>query len=448
MWVAYVEAGVKRVARKLKDQHVYAIVFHQGYAETNGKIDGYSVALNTTESLAEISDDEDDEDSELHTLRWSPEEWEFPELDAPGAANARFYKALTKLACSSTREHWYAIYHRAEAAMVDAAKQLAGRAKKKQGVFAKLELAPDFVVFVHDTSTEGRTKVSACLSQAQYAKLFPRMLAETKERARIAALPVAKRVAYYVSRLREHGGAVSSEEAKSALVALGQKSVLPLAAALDNDVEAGCSAAQVLAEIGAPKAAFAAKALMKHASEASIRGAWCARALGALGRIDLLEPLARRKETLDNGIAGLVAARPASYPVLESLLADKIGTNKINEAIQPGRNSYEPSTHAFEPLAAAARSKYETIRKDAACALDSESLGKRRADAVTLLLAMLSDRSDEVRRLAALSLGRFGQLGAPAVGALKTLAASDAPDQIREAATYSLEKLRLGGVTT
>jgi HEAT repeat protein len=449
MWVAYVEAGVAKVAKKLAGQHVYAIVFHQGYAETNGKIDGYSVALNTTESLVDISDDEDEDDDreEIHSLRWSPEEWEFPELDAPGAANAKFYKALTKLACSSTREHWYATYNRAEAAMVDAAKELARRAKKKQGVFAKLELAPDFVVFVHDTSKEGRAKLRACLSPAQLAKHFPRTLAHEKERERIAKLPTAKRLAYYVTRLREYGPPVSSSEAEAALIAMGLPSVVPLVAGLDKDVETGTSAAMILAKIGAPKAAFAAKALAKHAREDSTRGAWSARALGSLGRVDLLEPLARAQTTRSNGIAGLVAARPSSYAVLESLLREKIGAKVIAEALKPGRNSYEPPASSFEALAAAAKSKHEIIRKDVACALDEETLGKHRPAAVALLVTMLADRSHEVQRLAALALGYTGQLGRPALTPLRSLARSKSPEVVREAASYALGKLRQSGVT-
>jgi hypothetical protein len=450
MWVAYVESAIAKVAKKLQNQHVYVIAFYQGYAEASGRIDGYSVGLHTEESLAggddEDEQDDDEDQSELHSARWSPPEWdeELAELDGPARPNVRYYQALTKLACSSTREHWYATYHRHEAAMIDAARELTRRAKMKQGVFAKITVTPDFVAIVHDTSTEGRAKLRASMSAVQFAKLFPNLAAHEKERARIAKLPIAKRIAYYISRFSTFDEPVSSEDAERALVAIGAPAVNALTRALAS--KHGDTAARVLGKIGAP-AASAAKALLVRAKENSTRGMWSASALGSIGRIDLLEPLARAKKTRRHGVIGLVAARPASYPVLDALLSDNVGTAEIEDMIRPGRNSYEPGPRAFAALARAAKSTHASIRKDAACALDDDSLGPDRAKARDLLMAMLADRSDEVKRLAAIGLGYFGTLGGPAVAALQALASGTATEKIREAARYSLDRLRLSGVT-
>lgn len=217
------------------------------------------------------------------------------------------------------------------------------------------------------------------------------------------------RAEYLVTRFGEYEGPDDWETASAKLVKMGARAVPALIRALAHD-EHGWCAASVLHDIGLPAARPATRALIKYASDPKASAQlWSARALGVLGRLDVLVGLANRKRTRDAGIVGLVAGRPESYPHLGRLLdrararRDRAFLRQVADELRPGSAHYQPISAQFDLLAEAARSPHLALRKDAACALGE--LGPAARGRARVVLEQLAvDRSAEVRRLAKLSL--------------------------------------------
>ncbi|HEY5937466.1 MAG TPA: hypothetical protein VIU61_22625 [Kofleriaceae bacterium] len=210
------------------------------------------------------------------------------------------------------------------------------------------------------------------------------------------------RAEYLVTRFGEYEGPDDWETASAKLVKMGARAVPSLIRALADD-EYGWCAASVLHDIGLPAARPATRALIKYASDPKANAQlWSARALGVLGKLDVLVELANQKRTRDAGIAGLVAARPESYPHLGRLLdrararKDRAFLRHVGKELDPGSASYALAAAQFELVVEATRSPHVALRKDAVCALGD--LGSKRARAA--LEQLLVDRSAEVRRLA------------------------------------------------
>ncbi len=218
----------------------------------------------------------------------------------------------------------------------------------------------------------------------------------------------AKRAAYLVTRFGIYEGDDDDDAAETELLRMGARAVPALIAAL-SPRGYGYRAAMVLTELGAPHARPAIPVLAKYArrSGTGFLHVWSARALGVLGELDTVFALAKREPTHYAAVVGLGMARPASYRLFDELLDrnDAKLTKLIANELAPGSAAYEPASRDFSLLAAAAASPHEVIRKDVACALSDFSRGSDKARAVPVLASMLTDRSPEVRRLAALNLG-------------------------------------------
>ncbi|MDQ3297529.1 MAG: HEAT repeat domain-containing protein [Myxococcota bacterium] len=224
---------------------------------------------------------------------------------------------------------------------------------------------------------------------------------------------------------------------------MGARAVPALIAAL-TPRGYGYRAAMILTEMGAPHARPAIPVLTKYArtSTAHFLHLWSARALGVLGELDTVFALVKRERTQYAAVVGLAMARPASYRLLDELLDRKDAklTELIANELRPGMAAYEPASREFPLVAAAAASKHEVIRKDVAIALSSFARGTDKARAVPVLASMLTDRSPEVRRLAALNLGFCRGHARGAVDQLKPLL-KDRVKKVRETAKDAIAEI-------
>ena len=216
-----------------------------------------------------------------------------------------------------------------------------------------------------------------------------------------------KRADYLVTRFETYEGRDDCERANAELLRMGAAAVPSLIAFID-DKRGGWNAAAILCELGAPAAVPAIPRLLVHAKNPKSGSAmWSAKALGALGQMDALVELAKRKSTRWYAVTGLASARPASYAIYERLLdrEDRALAKMIADELSPGSASWSPRSEHVDAIVGASRSKHIALRKDAACALSYLRTGADRARSVAPLVALLADSSSEVRRLALMALG-------------------------------------------
>lgn len=251
---------------------------------------------------------------------------------------------------------------------------------------------------------------------------------------------MARTAAYWISRLGVDEGADDSDRAERELTKLGAKAVPVLVEAL-ADREHGYKAAMILAEIGAPVALPAVPALTQAARTPKhhYSSMWSARALGALRQIDTLMAMSTTKGLLPAVVAGLVRGRAASYPALEQLLGrkDRSLAASIADELSPGNATFSARPHDFDALAAAGRSRYPAIRKDAALALATFRSRTVKARAVPILVDMLADTNADVRRLAVSSLGELGDVATSALPAIQRLHRDDKKANVRTFAAHA-----------
>ncbi len=413
MWVRHVDRGVAALARAHPDETFYALAFHGGYAERGRRIDGPIVGANSEEGFREMHAEPDLERG-FDGVRWHPPDWRYEQLDLPGAAtaNIRMYRRLNAIGRDGSLAAWDRLFARHERAIVDAARELARRARAGDGGFGKLRRASDFVVFCYDGSRDGAAVARKTIPAKVFARLFPEQAPRAKARADLERLPPDALARHAISRFGVFEPPMTSEEAVDALVRLGAAAVPALIEALDHP-ERGGKAAMTLARIGAPAAASAADALLAQVRRGTDASMWSANALGALGRLDDLAALTARANTRDDAIRGLARGRPRSYAHLTALLdrKDRAITKAIADALRPGSAAYAASPDDLPLLLDTARSKHAVLRRDVACALSNDALERVRARAAACLTALLDDRDAEVRRLAEVNLGFLGKAG-------------------------------------
>ena len=431
-WIATVDKVLAPLAKR--KETFYALAFHNGYAERGRVISAPSLAINSIEALA-AADDED--------LRWSPADWVEPEISAPKAIGT-IYKKLTAAATAlETDKGWERVHAAYVRTMFGIAKTLGARARKGEGVFAKLSLAPDFIVCVMDDD-HGLDGVKRSVPAARFARLFPEHGPAKRARKEVIAKPPPDRAGALVAGFADKDAPVGREDATKQLVKLGAKAVPALIEGLAHP-EVGWMAATTLHAMGPPDAVLAVPALLQAVRKQTNAAMWAASALGRLGRLEELNGFLRDPKTASNAIGGLAKGRPASYPYLEAVLdrGDRKLTARIADELRPGTPAPDPSPSGLDAIVKATTSKHEILRKDATLALGKASLGeKNRARAVPLLIALLGDKASEVRRLAALSLERCGRRHAKsAVPELHRIAKTDRVANVRATAASALRKL-------
>src|SRR5262245_18801680 len=188
----------------------------QMYAESDGIITAPSLFLNDN---GEHMDSPADWGDGIHD--WAPEPW---------------IEALTTEACSGTVSHWEDIFARYQDVLV------------QNCVAAGARLGMPVFRIDHGRYEE---TLARCLSPSQLRSRFPEVVARQAERARVAALPPGKQIAYYVSLLNRFDGLVGSEEAEEALRGFGSAAI-PALLPLLRDSEHAWRAAMLLGEIGDP----------------------------------------------------------------------------------------------------------------------------------------------------------------------------------------------------
>lgn len=269
---------------------------------------------------------------------------------------------------------------------------------------------------------------------------------EATEDARLATLSPNDRARALVARFGLHQPPITSEGAQKRLVAMGAEAVSALVAHL-GDANTGWQAAHTLAEIGAPDALGAADALWKHASRGSKSHAsmWSTVALARLGRLDAVASLIDLDVGAYNVASGLAAVTPESYPWIERALdrRDDAITAAFADSLRPGRGRFfAPNANGFDDALKGSRSPHAIVRMDAALVLVHKAFPRAtQALALSALAVLARDGDAEVRRLAALSMGRVGaKARTAAIEALRVLV-NDPIEKVQEAARYSVQQL-------
>jgi hypothetical protein len=428
-----VVAGVDRAVRAAVAAHpgerFYAAALAHIYRETDGPITLPGLGVNSDEALARFPD-----------LRWSPADWEGYDDGWLGAETGAWERALTEEACRGTTRQWETTFRRYLTVLVKACRRVR-RSLVADGVTDR-----EFVVLVLDDELH-ESLVKRVLPAAEVARHFP----ELDERARIAALPEAERVAYYVSRLGTFEGPVGGEDAEDALRALGNAAIpalVPLLAAPGL----AWRAAKLLAAIGVPAPDVVTALGTALTSGTGPDRAWVAVALARLGRLDAVLD---RAERLPREVVVRAAAAPytsfrdetADPPPLDygplASLSDRSTTYAaaLAEELRPGRGYCTITAAEAATAEQALASPHPVVRWHAVSVLGDRRLGRAVARTVLPSVAemVVADKDATVRRLAILSLLRWR--GESRRYAAQVRHALEDPDPgVRDAAAYWLRE--------
>lgn len=332
-----VEDAVRALRRLLDDnpeERFYVAAFHGVYRECDGIIALPSLAANTVSARG----DEDRASPDFWDADWNPADWDHELIDYESPALRAAAKAADSAARRGSRADWLQ-------AEKDCFDMLASASRKvREALGGAPPLTPDFVVFVHDEEY-ANALARRCLGDETFERTFTTEAAADRERARVAALPVAERVAFLIGRLDRFDGAISAEEAAEQLCAIGAPAVPALLERMRHGKgkdrnDHAWRGARLLGRIGTatPEVLDALKTQMVKSRDEPGRH-WAARALAYLGLSDwLLSQLAQAdgtgtgapSDTARAAIEGLCAPYsafrdrtplPLDYRPLEALLA-------------------------------------------------------------------------------------------------------------------------------
>jgi HEAT repeat protein len=439
MWIAHADQVVAKMADEHPDETFYVLVFMLD--------EGFNGAGIAMQSLEEMGIAADKRAGRFDNDRWSPFEWgerEQIDVDASAAENVAMYRAFQDHLKKMKREDAYAAHARHDDVITEVAKVVAERAEKRQGAFARLKMTEDFVAFAREHDVRyPLDRARRSIDPSVLARLFPKEVDEARKRDEIAQKPLPERIAFLISKLGKDGGAISSEVAHEQLAEIGAAAVPALVAKL-TDAEVGWEAAMVLAKMGSPEADSAIEPLRDVlASKHTGTHLWAACALGALGQVDHLAALAMKPKMAYYAVSGLKHGRPAAYPHLATLLDRKEAalTKQIEDLIKPGSASYDPKPSDLAAIVAHAASKHAVLRVDVASALGGPHRGAwPKEEAAKVLISMLGDKTADVRRLAANSLGDLRGGARSAIPALRALA-KDKVKPVARAAAYAIDEI-------
>lgn len=353
--------------------------------------------------------------------RYDPADWPLTEIPLRERHALRLERALTAEATGGSQSRWRRVEARYERVLVRVARRLRDEAP------ALLAVSDDFILFVHDEAG-GADLARKTIPRARFERLFPRQVADERERRALAAEPTRERALHLVSRFGCHEG-VTHEVAQRQLLAMGADAVSALTAAL-SDPKHGWTAAKVLGQIGlvTPE--------VVDALRAGAEDPWFARALGMLGDHEWL--VARGAAVAAHGLCAPLLAitaggppRPLDYRPLERCLDDPDDRARalVDEILKPGV-SFAPilRTDVDEALRGL-ESPHAVVRWHAASRLGDRGLGAAAGRAILPALARcLADEHPVVRRLAVLSIGGWRAAGEPHRPALERL--RDDPDEV------------------
>jgi hypothetical protein len=379
--VAHVVSAVRQVREAHPSETLYGAMFHAFYGD--GEVLYWpSMTIGTEESLASAvaaynarraeggKPDEGD-----HGMRWSGPDLHhlFPPMEEQDGWEARCAEAAK---ARKTFREWEKVYDRFLRCFPRAAKQ--ARAQLiREGLVGK-----DFIAVATD---EDGDLVPLSLTKAQLLKHFPQYDRAERERARLAALPLAERIAE-VAPQAVHAAPFGPliGEYEDLLRALGEAAVPALL-----EVVAGRSPGQgflaimLLAEINhaAPEVVAALEAAMTNPEFDGSTRAWAATALARLDRMDLIS---RHMPSLPDGVAarGLAGPyrsfrdrgkhRPLDYRPLEEVLdLHPDIAPAVAEELKPGRGYCTIEADEVAGARYGAESRWEFIRQHARSVLEA-----------------------------------------------------------------------------
>lgn len=341
--VDHVVSAVRRIRETCPDEAIYGAMFHEFYGDCS-VLYWPMLTVGTEQALARMAADYGDDGEDL---RWSgPDLSQYAEDHGfePGEAQDQWATQCGEFAHATAEgsfSAWEVVYERFLHCFPRAAKR------------ARAQLLKDGLVdkhFIAVATDEAGDLIPLSLTRAQLLRHFPMYDEAERERARIAALPLAEQVAELVPHAVRAAPAGPLLGEYDALVrALGEVAVPVLL-----DVVAGRSAGDVwqacrlLAEINhsTPDVISALETTMGNAAGNESERAWAASALARLDRMDLI---AAHLSELPADVAarGLTAPyrsfrdrgkhRPLDYRPLEAVLAQYPHIEPaVAEALAPG----------------------------------------------------------------------------------------------------------------
>jgi HEAT repeat protein len=280
---------------------------------------------------------------------------------------------------------------------------------------------------------------------------FPELDEEAVERARVAELPEAERIAFYVSKLDTFEGPINAEEAATALVNIGPAALPALIPMLAVKNQAW-KAAKLLADIGRPDdrviEALDAAQIQPDQSDPM----WVSSALSRLGRLDLV--LDKVDRLAEGTVVAAVAAPltgfrdhaastlPLDYRPVEDFIARYPAyVAALAKQREPGRTYCDITIAEVDEAIRGLTSSHVLIRRHATCVLDKRSLGAAVAKRVLphLCRVVEHDPDASVRRLAILSLLEWQKHSRQYADVIRK-ALNDPADDVRETAAYWLRE--------
>lgn len=427
--VSLYRAGMSRLARAQPETVFYAVALWGVHRERDGHLSLPTLGTNPVAAGAP-SDDQG-----FWGPRWNPGDWAFSVVPVDQDTAASLSLALAAEATRGSLAHWDHTLALYRARLVSVAQRLADTLPEE------IPVIDDFVVFWHDTEG-GPELAEQTIPADRFARLFRPQVEKRQAAARVAALPPQERAAVLVGRFGQYTG-ITSEDAQRGLLELGPTAEPALCATLTHPKH-GWIAAKLLGQLGA--ASPEAIAALRRGAPAS---AWFAKALGMIGDVDWLRTQGDPSVAAQGLVAPLLAVtgpgaspRALDYAPLAGWLAtvDAPGVALVEAALKPGRTfaaiTVDDVAEALRGLGAA----HAVIRWHAASVLGDRSLGEEIAQRMLPALAeVLTDPHPVVRRLAALSLGRWQDQAAPYRPALE--ARVDDPDLlVRKAVARALSR--------
>jgi len=363
---------------------VYAIAFHEFYAELDGPIALPWLAANSVESVTRSEES-----------RWSAPDWKWPRIPYAPVELKSLHRSVQKEAVSGDESHWHKVHARFIESFIRACRkltrELAGHPSADRNLVA--------VCLVEE---DDDTVLRRCLTAAQFRRHFP----DTSDQRSPVALQSDSKWETYAADLYGH---------QAEVLKLGSAAVPFLTEILKQDTPESWVAAQLLGRLGArdPKSLSELKRRAKRAGRVAFHDTI---ALALLGETDELLQLAGDARTREIAIQGLcslyssvrnecVVPGKLDYAPLEKLLAIPACRKKVNSLYSGPCEIRE--TDVDEALRGA-NSPFEAIREHAITVLGNRKLGARNASRILpVLAAHLDDPRVMMRRLALLSLGRW-----------------------------------------
>ncbi len=444
--------ALRELMEQNPDDRFYVAAFHGVYRECDGVITLPSLGANAVSAR----ENEDQSSDDFWDADWNPADWAHELVDFESDALQQAADTADKAARQGSRADWLQAEKDCFDMLVSASQ------KVREALGDAPQLTPDFVMFVNDE--EYATALARrCLGDASFERIFKKDARDDRERARVAALPVAERVEFLVARLDREVGAIGSEEARKQLAAIGAPAVPALLARMGDGKgksKRGWDSALLLGSIGVatPEVLDALKTQMAKSRDEPGR-AWAARALAYLGQSDwLLAQLAQQPQHADSlpdaarmAVEGLCAPYssfrdptplPLDYGPLQALLEGPPATVALAlDILSPGSGYCAMRPGEVDEVLRGLASPHAFMRRHAANLCWERGVGSAIGQRVLPVLAerLLKDDDADVRWTAAMAIGEWKAEGLPWHAAVAHAAQHDTNERVRTAAQSVLK---------